>query len=110
MRSKLQRKSVRESTVHIHVRNDHFLMPIIPAEGFSAVPSSVYFSMLDGDHARKIHKNTLLTIRDRGGMTVQELYWNLTKKLPLNKEPEGLTESLVLFALDLRRAAVEEGL
>lgn len=107
MRTKLQRKAVRESTVHIHVRNDHFLMPIIPSEGFESVPSEVPFSLLNSEHARKIHRNSLITIRNRGGMTIHELYCNLTKKFPAEGQFKNINQSLVLFALDLRKAVTE---
>ena len=55
------------------------MMPVHSHKDYPNVPSAVSFRNLSNDHAYKIHSRSLVTIRQRGGMSVPELYWNLTQ-------------------------------
>lgn len=64
---------------HISIGNSHLMMPILQRDDYPNVPSAVSFRNLSNDHSYKIHSRSLVTIRQRGGMSVPELYWNLTQ-------------------------------
>lgn len=65
--------------VHIALGNNHLTMPIHSHDDYPGLPASVSFKKLSNEHAFKIHKRSLATIRGRGGMSAPELYWNLTQ-------------------------------
>lgn len=65
--------------VHIQIGNSHLMMPIHKHKDYPNIPPMVPFRNLSNDHAYKIHSRSLVTIRQRGGMSVPELYWNLTQ-------------------------------
>lgn len=65
--------------VHLALGNSKMYMPIAPNKDYPGLPLEVSFSKLSNDHAYKIHKKSLAAIRQRGGMSAPELYWNLTR-------------------------------
>lgn len=67
---------------HIAIGNNHLMMPIHKREDYPNIPSEVSFRNLSNNHAYKIHKRSLCTIRQRGGMSAPELYWNLAQSQP----------------------------
>lgn len=69
--------------VHLALGNSKMYMPIAPNEDYPGLPIEVSFSKLSNDHAYKVHKKSLAAIRQRGGMSAPELYWNLTQSQPL---------------------------
>jgi len=71
------------SPIHLSLGNSKMNMPIAPNVNYPGLPIEVSFSKLSNDHAYKIHRKSLATIRQRGGMSAPELYWNLTRSRPL---------------------------
>ena len=82
--------------VHLALGNSKMNMPIAPHSDFPGLPVDVSFSKLSNDHAYKIHKKSLAAIRQRGGMSAPELYWNLTRSNPFrgNGSAETILELL----------------
>ena len=64
---------------HIAIGNNHLMMPIHKHEDYPGIPSEVSFRNLSNDHCYAIHKRALVVVRQRGGMSAPELYWNLTQ-------------------------------
>mgnify|MGYP003675706705 CR=1 FL=1 len=84
------------SPIHLAIGNSKMNMPIAPNKDYPDLPLEVSFSKLSNDHAFKIHRKSLAAIRQRGGMSAPELYWNLTRSNPVvgNGSAETILELL----------------
>ena len=82
--------------VHLELGNSKMYMPIAPNEDYPGLPAEVSFSKLSNEHAFKIHMQSLERLRQRGGMSAPELYWNLTRANPVdgNGSAEAILELL----------------
>lgn len=85
--------------VHLALGNSKMNMPIAPHEDYPGLPLEVSFSKLSNDHAYKVHNKSLATIRQRGGMSAPELYWNLTRSNP--SLSNGSVETILELLEDL---------
>lgn len=87
------------SPVHLALDNSKMYMPIAPHEDYPGLPLEVSFSKLSNNHAFKIHRKSLAAIRQRGGMSAPELYWNLTRSNPVLST--GSAETILELLEDL---------
>mgnify|MGYP003644045945 CR=1 FL=1 len=85
--------------VHLDLGNSKMNMPIAPHEDYPGLPLEVSFSKLSNEHAFKVHMQSLERIRQRGGMSAPELYWNLTRSNPVASN--GTVETILELLEDL---------